>query len=53
MIESVSEVPLIDDAFYYAFCSGKAGGKAGSKISLDSPEGRSELLMSVEKVIHV
>ncbi|OQB44147.1 MAG: hypothetical protein BWY02_02861 [bacterium ADurb.Bin157] len=41
MIASVSEVPLIDDAFYYAFCSRKTGSKFGSKISLDSPEGRS------------
>ncbi len=52
MIESISEVPHISDAFYYAFCGGAGGksGKTGKKVDLTSPEARAELLMSIEKI---
>jgi hypothetical protein len=46
MIESISEVPHISDAFYYAFCGGGKsgkGGKKGKRFDLTSPEARAEL----------
>lgn len=46
MLESIGEVPLIDDAFYYAFCKGSDRKK---KTDLTTPEGRKKYLESTER----
>jgi hypothetical protein len=45
MLESLGEVPMVDEAFYYAFCGGNK--KAPPPSSLASPDSRKKFLESV------
>lgn len=45
MIESLGEVPYIDEAFFYSFCSAKNKSvNAATKVSLASPQARKKYL---------
>ena len=46
MLESIGEVPMIDDAFFYAFCKGSEKKK---KMDLTTPEGRKKFQTETEK----
>ena len=46
MLESIGEVPLIDDAFFYAFCK---GSEKKNKTDLTTPEGRKKFQAETEK----